>query len=160
MGIAVWGEVEPDTEGYVIGEEFDLYWRPNAGSTEFPLVLSLKKGDETWRLNGFSIFEAEYEISDIQPQGFKLHSAYPNPFNSIITFSYSVFEQTDVVLEIFNSGGRLVDKIQNGSLIPGSYQIDWSGEAFPSGVYIARMDTKGYITSQRTNNQIKMLLIR
>jgi len=160
VGIAVWGEVEPDTEGYVIGEEFDLYWRPNAGSTEFPLVLSLNKGDETWRLNGFSIFEAEYEISDIQPQGFKLHSAYPNPFNSIITFSYSVFEQTDVVLEIFNSGGRLVDKIQNGSLIPGSYQIDWSGEAFPSGVYIARMDTKGYITSQRTNNQIKMLLIR
>ena len=160
IGIAVWGEEELSQIGNTYIEEFDLYWRNEVTSTEFPLKLSLINGDKYWQINGFSVFEASL-ITDVQnPAVFRLNSTFPNPFNSTVTFSYQTFEYSDVKIQIFDFSGRLVDHVINEVQSVGSYHTEWSGNSFPSGVYIARVDTKGYITNQKTNQQIKLLLIR
>ena len=74
--------------------------------------------------------------------------------------SYTTFEYSDVKIQIFDFSGRLVDHVINEVQSVGSYHTEWSGNSFPSGVYIARVDPKGYITNQKTNQQIKLLLIR
>jgi hypothetical protein len=68
--------------------------------------------------------------------------AYPNPFNSTTTISYSLPEQVKVILKLYDISGRevemLVDKLQKA----GNYAIPWNAIDFPSGVYFCRLDAK------------------
>ena len=160
VGIAVWGEVESGADGYATDEKFYLFWRANVNTPEYPITLSLMDGDENWQVNGFSVIEAQIKTDVNLPLGFGMDSVYPNPFNSSVMFSYQLVEQTHVGIQIFDSAGRNVDEIQSDMQSAGSHQMKWNGMAFPSGVYIARLEARGDVTNFRANQQIKLLLIR
>ena len=79
---------------------------------------------------------------------------YPNPFNPETKIDYTIPKSGKVKLEVFNIQGSLikvlVDKTQNA----GNYQVLFSGDNIPSGIYLYRL------TTERSSITKKMVLIR
>lgn len=85
---------------------------------------------------------------------------YPNPFNGSTRIQFNLLRADDVLLEIFNSGGQLVDSLRPGKLGQGHHSIDWPENTkdlnhFASGTYYYRIS----LSSGRSANG-KMLLIK
>ncbi len=76
------------------------------------------------------------------PTKVALYPAYPNPFNPITTLQFDV-PNTEVIhsisLNIFDIQGRQVESLVNGSMLPGSYRIQWHADQFASGMYFAKL---------------------
>jgi hypothetical protein len=83
-----------------------------------------------------------------------LYSNYPNPFNpnTVIRFSLSVAGMTN--LKVYDILGREVATLVNEELKPGTYEVDFDGTNYSSGVYYYRL-TAGEFTETRN-----MVLLR
>ncbi len=74
----------------------------------------------------------------------QLSSADPNPFMSRTTLSYSLPEQADVLLQVFDLSGRVVRTLKNETQTAGTYRVEWDGRGddtrlLPAGVYLTRL---------------------
>ncbi|NIT59635.1 MAG: hypothetical protein GWN00_26470, partial [Aliifodinibius sp.] len=58
-------------------------------------------------------------------QDFQLISAYPNPFNSQITFKFQLSKTRDVEVGIFDLLGKQVKLLMMGNLSPSEYRLSW-----------------------------------
>ena len=77
---------------------------------------------------------------------YALYPTYPNPFNPSTTIRFDVPESLNknVILNVFDVRGRLVEKILDKELTPGSYAMQWNANSKSSGVYFLRMDAEKY----------------
>lgn len=85
-------------------------------------------------------------FSSILPQKVSLKQNYPNPFNSETVIPYSIDYDCPVhiVLNVYNSLGRLVKNLFNGVQSRGSYTVTWNGkdrtgQIVSSGVYFCQI---------------------
>lgn len=62
-------------------------------------------------------------------------SNYPNPFNPKTTISYQSSNNSNVLLQIFNTKGQLIDTIVNEIQNAGRYSVIWNAENYSSGLY-------------------------
>ncbi len=88
-----------------------------------------------------------------------LQQNYPNPFNPSTTISFSLFNQQNVTLKIYNSKGQVVKTLVNGNTAKGTHNVVWNGKddngkTVASGLYFYKLKTQ-----QGTYNH-KMLLIK
>ncbi|HPF70819.1 MAG TPA: FlgD immunoglobulin-like domain containing protein, partial [Candidatus Krumholzibacteria bacterium] len=73
----------------------------------------------------------------------------PNPFNPSTVITYDLARPGTVTLEVFDVGGRLVRRLENGTLqSAGRHQVRWdgrdqAGRAAPSGAYFSRLVADG-----------------
>jgi len=67
-------------------------------------------------------------------------SVYPNPFNSNTTVYYEIFEQSNVKLTVFNTLGKLVATLVNGTKSPNNYRLQFNAGHLPSGIYYCRLN--------------------
>jgi len=94
--------------------------------------------------------DSEFQI----PQGFQLEQNYPNPFNPITYIRYHIPWKSNVKLTILNIQGQIVDTLVNRKQSAGSYQVQWDGNQFASGIYFY------FIKTEYGNKFKKMVLIR
>ena len=84
------------------------------------------------------------------PDQFVLHQNYPNPFNPSTTIGYEIREAAPVTIRVFDSLGRVVTTLVNGTVQqPGTYRVQWDGRtasgAQPaSGVYFYSLETPDF----------------
>ncbi len=64
---------------------------------------------------------------------------YPNPFTNILIISYTVQEQAQVRLSVFDSFGKLVNVLVSQEQQSGCYSVEWDGSDMPPGVYICQL---------------------
>jgi hypothetical protein len=83
------------------------------------------------------------------PTRFALYGNYPNPFNASTVIGYSLPEQSDVRIEIYNILGQKVATLFDGNKESGYHTITWHADTNPSAVYFARMQAGGYTESLR-----------
>ena len=79
-------------------------------------------------------------------------SAYPNPFNPTTTLKFDIpFDESiqNVSLAIYDLMGRQVVSLINGSILPGTYSIQWDAGEFSSGMYFARMIFGSTVKTQK-----------
>jgi hypothetical protein len=93
------------------------------------------------------------------PQGFRLYSNYPNPFNPTTTISYDLPATGNVTVEVYNLLGRRVSTVVSGVQEAGHHTVEWSGKddsgaEVASGIYIYRIVTDDYQASR------KMMLVK
>ena len=88
------------------------------------------------------------ETSNIIPQEIMLN-AYPNPFNPVTTLSFSVRDEGMVKLSIYNLSGQLVSELAHELHTPGIYNYSWNADAYPSGVYFARLNVNNAFYTQK-----------
>jgi hypothetical protein len=106
--------------------------------------------------NGFVI--GVEPISSEIPQQFMLYQNYPNPFNPITKIKFSIpavgqRHAFDVRLVIYDILGReievLVNESATGSLKPGTYEVEWNGSDYPSGVYFYKLISGDYSETRK-----------
>ncbi len=88
-----------------------------------------------------------------------LGSNYPNPFNPETRIDFSLKDAGRATLKIYNVKGQLVKTLVDDRLDQGNHSITWHGtdnsnHRVSSGVYLYRLETDGYSSTQ------KMLLLK
>lgn len=105
-------------------------------------------------VEGINIIEGEI------PSSYNLSQNYPNPFNPVtrIKFSIPQIETAQRVvpteLIVFDALGREVQTLVNENLSSGIYEVEFSGENLPSGVYFYTLSAGPF----RENK--KMILVK
>lgn len=109
---------------------------------------------------GFNVyFDNEDWVTDVTPETgipevYSLDQNYPNPFNPSTSIRFSIPEQTNVSLKIFNSIGQEVASLINGELAAGNHEVNFNASKLSSGVYFYRIDTPAFTSTK------KMILIK
>jgi len=83
------------------------------------------------------------------PDNHYLKQNYPNPFNPTTTIEYSIPEQTNVTLRIFDILGREVITLVNAEKPAGNYKVEFNGSSLPSGIYFYRMGAGSYFETKK-----------
>ena len=88
------------------------------------------------------------------PSEFKMHRAYPNPFNPETNIAFDLPQEADIRLKVFDALGRQVAVLADGYLPAGKYELKFYGEHLTSGIYFYRLTAGNYSESG------KMLLVK
>ena len=97
-------------------------------------------------------------ISSLVPDKFNLYQNYPNPFNPSTKIKFSVtasplYERGGkggfVMLKIYDLLGREVAALVNELLQPGSYEVQWNGTDFASGIYFYKLMVGDFIAVKK-----------
>jgi hypothetical protein len=107
--------------------------------------------NDVWFSCGFVGIEA-HNIPVIEPLVFK--AIYPSPFNARTQVAYTLTKPSQVKLSIYNRAGQKVKELVNGQQETGVHNAQWTGEDdsgknLPAGVYLIRLETKGFTTTKK-----------
>ena len=106
------------------------------------------------------IYENEFLENDIiNPEEYRLFQNYPNPFNGSTKVKFSLKENSELKLFIYNILGQKVKTLVEGQLQKGKHTVIWNGtndigENLSSGLYFCRMVTESFIKT------VKMVYIK
>lgn len=89
-----------------------------------------------------------------RPERYYLQQNYPNPFNLVTTFRYYVPEYSPVEIAIFDVLGKRIRVLASGNHSQGIHEAKWDGtdtegSPLPGGMYICRMEAKGYLAHKK-----------
>lgn len=88
------------------------------------------------------------------PAVYRLEQNYPNPFNPATRITYNLPRESNVDLSVFNVLGQEVDVLVRKRQPAGKYNVDFTAEGLPSGIYYYQLQTKDYREAR------KMILIK
>ncbi len=88
------------------------------------------------------------------PKVFSLSQNYPNPFNPITKINYSLPNQVNVTLKVYDILGRLVKTLVNEFKVAGNYSVSFDGSGLASGVYFYKIEAGEFVQSK------KMVLVK
>jgi len=102
-----------------------------------------------------SLVAADYTgIDDTSPPDRLALSAWPNPFNPSVTFTFRLPEAGDAELTIFDLRGRRVATLVDGPVGDGERTATWhgrdeAGREVPAGAYVCRLKAAGQVREER-----------
>jgi hypothetical protein len=93
------------------------------------------------------------------PAAFALHQNVPNPFNPVTRIRFDLPRTARVRLNIYDVSGKLVRKLVDAEMEPGSKDILWDGRdgggrSVASGIYFYRLTAGDFVQTR------KMVLLR
>ena len=95
---------------------------------------------------GISRFQIVFEYGGLDndqdkniPHSFTIDQIYPNPFNPSVTIGYNVPMDSEMKITIHNLQGALVERMKEGRVERGYYEIEWVPSNVSSGIYFIRM---------------------
>jgi hypothetical protein len=107
-----------------------------------------------------SIFYIKKNNTEI-PTDYKLIQNFPNPFNPSTNIKFEIppsksgqAKNNYVTLKIYDALGREIATLVNEQLKAGTYQVDWNGSSYASGVYYYRLTAGDFVETK------KMLLVK
>ncbi|RLC53723.1 MAG: hypothetical protein DRH79_02830 [Candidatus Cloacimonadota bacterium] len=147
--------------GNINWEEVEIDLSEYSGMAQLRFVLGsagLVTG-EGWYIDDI-YYTSPTGISDnsIIPVATSLNGNFPNPFNPSTTITYSLSNETNVNIEIYNMKGQKVRTLKNEEQTAGDYNVVWNGKddsskSTASGVYFYKMQAGNY---QQTKKMILM----
>ncbi len=83
-----------------------------------------------------------------------INSVFPNPFNPSTTIEYSLKNDTNIEISVFNMKGQKVVTLLDSHLPSGNYSIEWSGEDSKrtpcgSGIYFFKLITNNKAVTRK-----------
>ena len=100
-------------------------------------------------------YSKEIEVEVTSPKNFSLMQNYPNPFNPETNISFTIPEETNVSIKLYDITGREIKILVNEKKQPGYYAIKLKGGDLSSGVYFYRLTTSSGFTSVK-----KLILLK
>ena len=104
-------------------------------------------------------YEANQVMTQVQPNKTKVDQNYPNPFNPETWIPFQLHTPSTVYIEIYNSIGNIVRRLELGHLPSGLYHnkkrsgywdgLDQTGKPVASGIYFYILKANGYQESRK-----------
>ncbi|MGE5409342.1 MAG: T9SS type A sorting domain-containing protein [Clostridiales bacterium] len=116
------------------------------------LSYRLKQIDNDGRI---SMHLEEVSLQVLQENSFSLEQNYPNPFNGSTVISYTIAEDADVSLQVYNVTGQKVASFINKKQSKGTYSFKFdianaSNEiSIPSGIYLYRLQAGSHFITRK-----------
>lgn len=88
------------------------------------------------------------DITSLAPD-FSGFSVYPNPVGYEATINFSVPQQENVQIAVFDVGGKLVEVLLDSPLGEGSHQVNWQVQNRNKGVYLIQVITGETVQTKR-----------
>ncbi len=88
------------------------------------------------------------------PEGYVLSQNYPNPFNPNTNIRFSIPADGNVSFNIYDISGKSVGEYLNGFLQRGSYNVEFDGSGFASGIYFYELRAENF------SDRKKMILLK
>jgi hypothetical protein len=97
------------------------------------------------------------------PEEYSLSQNFPNPFNLETQIQYTLFEEAQVQITIFNLKGDHINTVVHQKQTPGEYVFTWkgldeNGHQMASGVYFYQIEI--IHDNQRKEQTRKMLMLK
>ncbi|MEO8666291.1 MAG: YCF48-related protein [Ignavibacteria bacterium] len=106
-------------------------------------------------------------VSNEIPNSIKLFQNYPNPFNPATRIKFDLSTDSDngeqqVKLIVYDVTGKNVEELINEKLLPGSYEVNFIGNSYPSGIYFYKLIVNGYDSNEKNIfiNTKRMILLK
>lgn len=173
-------DIPSDMRGYVqlaldfniLGAEFELTqgrfdlfptltakFNPDQEVTRADFALAVTRAQEVEAGSGgssgiLSMFSKENDIESEEsekPEVVALDQNYPNPFNPSTVISYSLPEQTDVSITVYNMAGQQIQTLVNEVQSAGTYQVNFDASNLASGVYMYRLQAGSQVITKQMN---------
>jgi len=101
-----------------------------------------------------SVAQITLDVDDVIPEDFSISNAYPNPFNPTVNIDFTIPEEADINIQIFDLLGRNVFNHDQNFNIAGKYRFQWHGvndlgTPIASGVYFVTIQHKTNIFKQK-----------
>lgn len=90
--------------------------------------------------------------NNIVPSEINLYQNYPNPFNPSTTIRFSLPQQTNLKINIYNMLGQLVETLADGTYEAGYHKVTFNASSLPSCAYIYRLESDAFV-------QVKKMLV-
>ncbi|MBN1597317.1 MAG: T9SS type A sorting domain-containing protein, partial [Bacteroidales bacterium] len=87
----------------------------------------------------------KYEDEKLVSEDNILEQNYPNPFNDNTWIEFYISNESQVIIEIYNSFGQKVETVLSQKLKSGRHKINWDSGNFTPGCYYLMMRTEKYI---------------
>jgi hypothetical protein len=141
--------IDSDGDGFSNGEELqdpNGAWQIGQPAPGDPALVTLPGSPDD--------FPTSIAVLSTLPDKFELANNYPNPFNPSTTIEFSVPEQSDVKIAVFDITGTLVTELVNEVFGAGTYRTVWNardnfGSYVASGLYIYRMSAGNFTQAKR-----------
>lgn len=106
----------------------------DVGSYESPWssIVNIAYGD-AWKIG------VDDDIVSVKPESFYLSSNYPNPFNPSTKINYTLPEEANVQLKVYDMLGSEVAELVNETKRAGYHIVDFDASNLSSGIYIYRI---------------------
>ncbi|HSD62629.1 MAG TPA: S8/S53 family peptidase, partial [Ignavibacteriaceae bacterium] len=116
-------------------------------------------GTYSYRLKQFDFdgtvsYSREITLNVKLPLEYSLLQNYPNPFNPSTKIKYSVPENSNVKISVFNTLGEKVAELVNQQKNAGTYEVDFNAANLSSGLYFYRLEAGNKVFTK------KMMLIK
>ncbi|MEA3288056.1 MAG: T9SS type A sorting domain-containing protein [Candidatus Marinimicrobia bacterium] len=90
---------------------------------------------------------------NLKPTALTLTAVYPNPFNPSANINFSLQEQTELSIAVFNSRGQKVATItEQQTFSAGDQSVSWIAADLPAGIY--------FINLQSARNSITQKVVK
>lgn len=153
IGNAVYHPNFPQWAQIEVGDTFDVevYFAPTANGNYID-TLEVRSdaisGTKYIRVLGAGIGGSAANETPL-PLEFRLHSAYPNPFNNSTQFTLDLPHASRVTLSIFDIRGRLQTTLNNSELSAGSHTFAFDASNRAAGLYFLRATSAEFTTTQK-----------
>ena len=105
--------------------------------------------------NGYEI-SADYKSDESKfieialPNRPAIHELYPNPFNPILTISFSIPSEEAITVAVYNMiGERIITLVNNVHTKAGFHDLKWNASEYPSGMYFIKVQTPSIIDTKK-----------
>jgi hypothetical protein len=128
----------------------------SGGMSQWYYSLNLKGCKINGIVYGDTSLTGIYQNSRGIPEHSSLSQNYPNPFNPNTYIKYQITNNLprQVTLKIFDILGKEIATLVNEKQSPGTYEVNWNGSAYPSGVYFYKLVTGDFTETK------KMILLK
>ena len=86
---------------------------------------------------------------ELQPETITLHQNYPDPSNPSTTISFTVNENSHVLLKIFNINGEEIKTLWDKYTNFGTYYVKFNATGLSSGIYFYRLSANDIVLNKK-----------
>jgi hypothetical protein len=83
------------------------------------------------------------------PKRIAIDAIYPNPFNPLTTIAVDLERSRNLTLKVYDITGKEVSVLARGYYPAGRQTFLFDGSQFASGVYLVRLESNGFMVSQK-----------
>jgi hypothetical protein len=87
------------------------------------------------------------------PKEFHLYQNFPNPFNPSTIITYSIPEEAEVTLKVFDILGNQIAVLVDRNHSKGTYEVEFDsesiGKGLTSGIYLYQLKSKDFIQTKK-----------